>query len=78
MVFRVGQAVAISSATVSRMGFEKFHSSARGVIVEIFKGGRVASIDWGGTWVRAENGSSIRMMPLANLSPVLRSGVVVE
>ncbi len=78
MGFRVGQAVALSNATVARMGFDKLHSNARGVVVEIFKGGRVASVDWGGTWVRAENGSSIRMLPIANLSPVLRSGVVVE
>ncbi len=76
MTFKPGDTVAFSQAVIRRTGHG---ASARGTVVSVH--GRVARVDWHGTWigiVSEESGtvSTIRSIPAANLTRVLANGAV--
>ena len=71
MTFKPGDTVAFSQAVIRRTGHG---ASARGTVVSVH--GRVARVDWRGTWIAHEDDSTVRSMPVANLTRVLASGAV--
>ena len=71
MTFKPGDTVAFSQAVIRRTGHG---ASARGTVVSVH--GRVARVDWHGTWIPHEDGSTVRSIPAANLTRVLANGAV--
>lgn len=72
----VGQRVAFSQV-VLRRAEDPRTASARGRIVELHDNNRIAAVDWEGTWFpNEETGSTVRWMPVKNLTPVLSNGAV--
>jgi hypothetical protein len=63
--FSIGNKVAFSRAVVKRLGYDKFAGDARGVVVGVK--GPVISVDFKGTWVKHENGGTVRHVPAQNL-----------
>ena len=71
MTFKPGDTVAFSQAVIRRTGHG---ASARGTVVSVH--GRVACVDWHGTWIAHEDGGTVRSMPVANLTRVLTNGAI--
>jgi len=67
-----GQAVAFAQPVIKRIGSG---AAARGTIVEVI-GGKIARVDFHGTWIDHEDGGTIRTVPLANLTPILANGAI--
>jgi hypothetical protein len=67
--FSIGNKVAFSRDVVRRVGLDKDTGDARGVVVGV--NGPVISVDFRGTWVLHENGSTVRHVPAANLIKTL-------
>ena len=74
--FSVGDRVAFARAVVARTGHNKFDADARGRVLEI--NGPVVTVDFSGSWLRHENGSTVRHVPAANLTKILANGVIYE
>ena len=74
--FSIGDRVAFSRAVVARTGHNKFDADARGRVMEI--NGPVITVDFSGSWLRHENGSTVRYVPAANLTKILANGVIYE
>lgn len=74
--FSIGDKVAFHRDVVRRTGLCKDTADARGVVVDI--NGPVVSVDFKGTWVKHENGETVRHVPAANLTRILNNGVVYE
>jgi hypothetical protein len=74
--FSIGDKVAFHREVVRRVGLDKNTGDARGVVVEI--NDSVVSVDFGNTWVKHENGGTVRYVPAANLTRILSNGVVYE
>ena len=71
MTFKPGDTVAFSQAVIRRTGHG---ASARGTVVSVRN--NIARVDWHGTWIAHEDGSTIRSIPAANLTRVLANGAV--
>ena len=71
MTFRPGDTVAFSQAVIRRTGDG---ASARGTVVSVRD--NIARVDWHGTWIAHEDGSTVRSIPAANLTRVLANGAV--
>lgn len=69
--FNPGDTVAFSQSVIQRIGTG---ANARGTVVGVRN--NIARVDWHGTWIAHEDGSTIRSMPVANLTRVLASGAV--
>jgi hypothetical protein len=67
--FSIGNKVAFHSDVVRRVGLDKHTGNARGVVVDV--NGPVILVDFKGTWIRHENGSTVRHVPAANLIKTL-------
>ena len=76
MKFSIGDRVAFSRAVVRRLGYDKPTADARGRVVEI--DGRVVAVDFGQTFVRPDDGASVRYVPAANLTKILANGVIYD
>ena len=74
--FSKGDKVAFSRDVVRRVGLDKDIGDARGVVVDV--NGPVISVDFKGTWLRHENGGTVRHVPAANLTKILANGVIYE
>ena len=74
--FSIGDNVAFSRAVVRRLGYDKPTADARGRVVEI--NGPVITVDFSGSWLRHENGSTVRFVPAANLTRVFDNGVIYD
>ena len=74
--FSVGDSVAFARDVVRRLGHDKYTADARGRVVEI--NGRVVTVVFSGSWLRHENGSTVRYVPAANLTKILANGVIYE
>ena len=74
--FSIGDNVAFSRAVVRRLGHDKYTADARGRVVEI--NGPVITVDFSGSWLRHENGSTVRFVPAANLTRVFDNGVIYD
>lgn len=61
-----GDSVFFSNDVIKRLGYEKTVSDAVGLVLEIT--GRVAKVDFQGTWIGNDTGSTIRYVPVANLT----------
>ena len=68
---RVGQTVAFRRPCVHCAET----AAARGTVVSVQ--GRVAKVDFAGTWFRTDSGSTVRAIPCANLAPV-SGGIVLD
>ena len=58
-----GTVVRFSPDVVKRL--EGAGKSARGIVLSVT--GRVACVDWRGTWIPHEDGGTVRSVPLQNL-----------
>lgn len=76
MKFNIGDKVAFAQSVLKRMGHDKQQADARGIVVGVMSGGKVVSVDWGGTWLPHEDGGTVRTLPAANLTKILSSGAV--
>jgi hypothetical protein len=74
--FSIGDKVAFSRDVVRRIGLHKYTGDARGVVVDV--NGPVISVDFKDTWLRHENGSTVRHVPAANLTKILANGVIYD
>ena len=74
--FSIGDKVAFSRDVVRRVGLDKNTGDARGVVVDV--NGPVISVDFKGTWLRHENGGTVRHVPAANLTKILANGVIYD
>ena len=74
--FSVGDRVAFARDVVRRVGHDKHTADARGRVLEI--NGPVVTVDFSGSWLRHENGSTVRFVPAANLTKILVNGVIYE
>jgi hypothetical protein len=74
--FFVGDKVAFHRDVVRRLGVCRNVADARGRIVAVH--GPVVSVDFAGTWEPHENGGSVRHVPAANLTKIMRNGVRYE
>jgi len=74
--FSIGDKVAFSRDVVRRVGLDKDTGGARGVVVGV--NGPVISVDFKGTWVKHENGGTVRHVPAANLTKILHNGVIYD
>jgi hypothetical protein len=74
--FSIGDKVAFHRDVVRRVGLDKHTGDARGTVVDV--NGPVVSVDFKGTWVKHENGGTVRHVPAANLTRILNNGVVYE
>ena len=70
-----GDKVCFRSAVVARSGHDKRTADMRGVIVEFTSGGKVARVDCGNTYT-AEDGRTVRGIPVANLQRIKPDGVI--
>jgi len=73
MSIKPGQTVAFSQQVIKRAGYSKDLADMRGVVLSV--SGKVARVDTKGTWVN-EEGNSVRSIPCANLTVVLKNGAV--
>lgn len=71
---KVNDTVAFNQATLRRTQHEG--ANARGTIVALELGGKLARVDWHGTWIPHEDGGTIRTVPVANLTRVFSNGIV--
>ena len=71
---KINDTVAWSKAVLART--EHAYAGARGVIVALELGGKIARVDWGGTWLPHEDGGTVRTVPTANLTRVFSNGIV--
>lgn len=67
-----GNIVAFTQAVIRRT--DASYSGARGVVLEVT--GKLARVDFQGTWIAHEDGGTIRTVPVANLTKVLDNSVV--
>ena len=67
-----GDTVAFSRAVIRRAALG---ANARGIVVGVRN--NIARVDWRGTWLPHEDGSTVRSMPVANLVRVI-NGAVME
>jgi hypothetical protein len=74
--FSIGDRVAFSRAVVRRVGHDKHTADARGRVVDV--NGPVVTVDFSGSWNRHENGSTVRYVPVANLTKILDNGVIYD
>ena len=74
--FSINDTVTFSRDVVRRLRCDKNTADARGVVVDV--NGPVVSVDFGGTWVRHENGGTVRHVPAANLTKISRNGVIYD
>ena len=74
--FSIGDKVAFHRDVVRRVGLDKHTGDARGVVVDV--NGPVISVDFRGTWVKHEDGGTVRHVPAANLTKILANGVVYD
>lgn len=65
----IGSRVKFKNSVVRQSNHDKRVADMRGVIVDIYSNGKVASVDTGNTFL-SEDGRNIRGIPLANLEPV--------
>jgi hypothetical protein len=72
----IGDNVTFHKDVIARLGCDKRVSNARGKVVNI--NGPVVSVDFMGTWNRHIDGSTVRHVPLANLSKILANGVIYD
>jgi len=72
---KIGQQVAFSQSVLRRCGGDKTLADMRGVVLDILSGGKVARVDTRGTYPN-EEGNSVRSIPVANLTVILRNGAV--
>ena len=70
--FSIGDRVTFHRDVVRRAGVDKRTADARGRVVDV--NGPVVSVDFAGTWIRHENGGTVRHVPGANLT----KGVIYE
>jgi hypothetical protein len=66
--FSVGDSVAFARDVVRRLGHDKYTADARG---------RVVAVDFGRTFVRPDDGATVRYVPAANLTKILANGVIL-
>ena len=66
--------VMFSDDVVRRLGHTKAVADARGLVLEV--AGSVAKVDFQGTWTKSEDGSTVRHVPVANLSLAKQSKVL--
>jgi hypothetical protein len=71
---KLNDTVAWNKATLKRTGHQ--YARARGVIVALELGGKIARVDWRGTWLPHEDGGTVRTVPTANLTRVFSNGIV--
>ena len=71
--FFIGDKVAFHRDVARRTGGD---NTARGVVVDV--NGPVVSVDFKGTWIKHEDGGTIRHIPAGNLIKLLPNGVVYE
>jgi len=74
--FSIGDNVTFHRDVIRRLGCDKRVSEARGRVVNV--NGPVVSVDFGATWVRHENGGTVRHVPSANLTKILANGVIYD
>lgn len=70
-----GQLVAFSQAVLKRCGGDKSIADMRAIVLSLMSNGKVAQVDTRGTYPN-EDGNSVRYIPVANLTVVLRNGAV--
>lgn len=68
------QRVAFTQAVIRRTHDQARTANMRGTILEIVDG-RLARVDTHGTYPN-EDGESVRLIPLANLTPILDNGII--
>lgn len=74
--FSIGDRVTFHRDVVRRLGHDKNTADARGRVVDV--NGPTVSVDFGGTWVRHENGGTVRHVPAANLTKIFNNGVIYD
>jgi hypothetical protein len=74
--FSIGDNVAFARDVVRRLGHDKPTADARGRVVAI--DGRVVAVDFGRTFVRPDDGATVRYVPAANLTKILSNGVIYD
>ncbi len=74
--FSIGDRVAFHRDVARRFGHDKSTADARGRVVDV--NGPVVSVDFGDSWVRHENGGTVRHVPAGNLTKILRNGVIYD
>ena len=74
--FSIGDKVAFHRDVVRRVGLDKHTGDARGTVVAV--NGPVISVDFKGTWIKHEDGGTVRHVPAANLTKILANGVVYD
>ena len=74
--FSVGDNVTFARDVVRRLGCDKTVADARGRVVNV--NGPVVSVDFAGTWIRHEDGGTVRHVPAANLTKILANGVIYD
>lgn len=74
ITFRPGQTVAFSQAVIRRAEDQIFAARARGTVVSVR--GPIVAVDWHETWIKNEDGNTVRHIPGANLTPILSNGAV--
>jgi Cu2+-containing amine oxidase len=67
-----GTTVAFTQAVIRRTDADT--AKARGVVLEVK--GNLARVDFKGTWIAHEDGSTVRTVPVANLTVILSNGAV--
>ena len=74
-IFKVGDKVAFSQSVVRRSPDQRYTAAMRGIVLEVQSNGHVVRVDTMGTWPN-EEGNSVRSIPTANLTHILRNGAV--
>jgi hypothetical protein len=74
--FLIGDKVAFHRDVVRRVGLDKHTGDARGTVVAV--NGPVISVDFKGSWIKHEDGGTVRHVPAANLTKILADGVVYD
>ena len=70
-ILSIGDKVAFSQNVIRRT---MDGSNARGVVVSVSD--KTAAIDFKDTWIKHEDGGTIRHVPIANLTKILANGVI--
>jgi len=76
LTFNISDKVALARHVVARTGHNKVDADARGRVVAVE--GAVVAVDFAGTWIAHENGSTVRCLPAANLTKIMADGVVYD
>ena len=74
--YSIGDRVTFHRDVIKRLGCDKTVADARGRVVGV--NGPVVSVDFGETWIRHENGGTVRHVPAANLSKISSNGVIYD